>query len=55
MPDQPFSPTELHEQFVREMKEIDWAHHEGRLHEWLQEKLTREQRNARAAADTADA
>ena len=28
-----------HERFVREMKEIDAAHHEGRLQEWVEEKL----------------
>lgn len=38
-PEKFVDPSELHVQFVRESREIDMAHHEGRLHEWLREKL----------------
>lgn len=35
-----------HERFVVECKQIDRAHHDGRLDEWLEEKLANERRAA---------
>ena len=35
--------AEAHERFVRECREIDVAYAQGRLDEWIQEKLDREQ------------
>ncbi len=37
------SGAEAHERFVRECKEIDVAYVQGRLDEWIQEKLGNEQ------------
>jgi hypothetical protein len=45
MPDQP-SPPELHEQFVADCREIDLAWKDGRLDEWIQEKLADDRNDA---------
>jgi len=45
-PKQPVDPAALHEQFVQDNCEIDRAFHDGRLDEWLQEKLADERRAA---------
>lgn len=41
MTDQP-TPAELHEQFVKENREIDLAWQGGKLTEWLERKLADE-------------
>lgn len=54
MADLPATPLERYRQFIREAKEIDLAHHEGRLDEWLREKLREKLANERSAAETND-
>ena len=40
------SSASTHEQFVADIAEIDRAYTDGRLGEWVQEKLADERRNA---------
>lgn len=46
MSEQQEPPDGPAERFVRECREIDLAFFRGKLHEWVQEKLNDEQRDA---------
>ena len=48
----PAKPAELHDQFVREIKEIGIAHCRGELRKWVEEKLDDERRAAGFDSDS---